>query len=89
LTASAAVRRPTTGSSDQAPTSALPKQAEQQRAGEVGAEHVLAALALGRGGAELVGEALLGDPEVGHHDRARGAGHHPEVSWLGIALSAG
>ena len=36
-------------------------QADQQRAGEVGAEHVLAALALGGGRADLLGDALLGD----------------------------
>ena len=69
LTATAAISSPTPGSSHHAPSEALPSRPTQQRAGEVGAEHVLAALALGGGRAELVGEALLGDPEQRHEDR--------------------
>jgi hypothetical protein len=39
--------------------------------------------ALGRRRAELVGDALLGDPEVGHHHEARGAQGDPEPAGVG------
>src|SRR6476661_8550205 len=45
-------------------------QTYEQRAGEVGAEHVLAPLPLRRRRPDLVGEALLGDPEHRHGDQA-------------------
>ena len=67
-TATAAISSPTAGSSHQAPSSALPSEADEKRAGEVGAEHVLASLALGRRRADLVGEPFLGDAEHRHED---------------------
>ncbi|MCD6728188.1 MAG: hypothetical protein LT070_13250 [Solirubrobacteraceae bacterium] len=58
------------------------EQAEEQRAREIRAEHVLAAFALRRGGAEPVGEALLGDAEVGHDDEARRAERDAQPAHL-------
>src|SRR5215208_4746132 len=60
------------------------ERSEQQRAGEICAEHVLAPLALGRRRAELLGVALLGDPKVGHHDHARGGERDPEPAHLWV-----
>ena len=59
------------------------QQPEQQRPGQVGAEHVLPALALRGGGAELVGEPLLGDAERRHEDHARDREPDPDPAVLG------
>src|SRR5829696_4538171 len=44
------------------------EQPDQERAGQVGAKHVLAALPRGRRRAELVRQALLRRPQQGHQD---------------------
>src|SRR5829696_3643407 len=47
------------------------QQTQQQRAGEIGAEHVLPPFSLGRSRSELLREPLLGDAEQRHQDDAR------------------
>lgn len=48
------------------PEQSIAEQAEEDGAGEVGAEHVLGALAVGRLRAELAGDPLLGAAEQRH-----------------------
>ena len=63
------------------------EQADQQRAGEIGAEDVLAALALGRGRADLVGDPLLGDPQQRHRDQAEHGQQHAEDADVGALVA--
>jgi nucleotide-binding universal stress UspA family protein len=60
------------------------EQADQQRGSEVGAEHVLTAFTLGRGRAELVGQALLGNAEHRHRDQRSDGQRDPDVAHVGM-----
>jgi hypothetical protein len=87
LTATAVISRPTTVSSHQAPAIALPARPVRSAPARW-AEHVLAALALGRGRSDLLRDALFGDAEQRHGDQAPDRERHPGRADVGV-LAAG
>ena len=65
-TATAAITSAVIGSANHQPARALAPRANQQRTGEVGAEHVLSALGPGRGRAKPLGQPALGNRQRRH-----------------------